>query len=68
MEREIEKAIRRLMTERMDAIEKACEAALQGGECGVLVIWHRNGDVSAGVDASVPYGFVYERHEGRDWL
>lgn len=68
MNHEIEKLIRRLVTEHTAAVEKACEAALQGGECGVLVIWHRNGDVSVGVDASVPYGFLYERREGQDWI
>lgn len=42
-------------------IERACEEALQGGECGVLVTRRRDGSfVSAGPSLSVPYGYVYE--------
>lgn len=60
-------AIRPFIEEAMkldrDMIERACEASIQGGEHGVLVL--RSGQagpvVSAEVDESVPYGHIHER-------
>lgn len=43
-------------------VEQACEEALQGGECGVLVVYRDGRVVTARPDASVPYGW---RHEHR---
>lgn len=42
------------------AIEVACEAAVQGGVCGVLVIRDPDGSVEVSVNPRVPYGYRYE--------
>lgn len=43
-----------------DVIEQACEAALQGGQHGVMVEWNAE-QTTAWVDPDVPYGEVHER-------
>jgi hypothetical protein len=54
------------MTRRAEAIERACEAALASGYCGVLVHdwWSADGTVhtSATPSPRVPYGHIHERH------
>lgn len=47
-----------------DAIETACEAALQGGLYGVLVTYYPNLRVVAQVSPHVPYGHIY--HHWKD--
>jgi hypothetical protein len=50
------------------AIEECCEASLQDGTCGVLVVHHplsrdftATATVSVSVSAEVPYGEIWER-------
>ena len=43
------------------AIETACEAAIQTGLYGVRVDWYAN-SVTARVDPDVPYGQRHEHH------
>lgn len=53
----IECAARRLIEEHYRLLEQACEAAVQGGQYGVLVDRHR------GVyrpDSRVPYGRIFD--------
>jgi hypothetical protein len=47
--------IARIAQARFDAIEKACEAALASGVCGVLI----DGD-KVGLSDRVPYGHIYD--------
>lgn len=57
---ELERYIRSLMDAENAMIEQACEAAIQGGEHGVL-IW-RNSEgmlVNVCVSEAVPYGYQY---------
>jgi len=42
------------------AIERACEAALQGGLCGVSVVGDPAHGYTYQVDLRVPYGQVWE--------
>jgi hypothetical protein len=42
-----------------EAIEQACEAALQTGYCGVRVEY-AGGTVTVGPDPAVPYGMIHE--------
>lgn len=51
--------IERLRIVESEAIERACEAALQGGTCGVLVI-RSGGTTLIGPHESVPFGHIYE--------
>ena len=44
------------------AIEEACEAALQDGRYGVLVVHHRDQSVTVSVSPLVPYGFIHEHY------
>ena len=45
-----------------EAIERACEAAVQDGRYGVMVIRNRDHRlVSALPDGRVPYGYIYEQ-------
>lgn len=42
-----------------EARERACEQAIQTGDCGVLEIIHTNGDVDFQVTSDVPYGRIW---------
>lgn len=42
------------------SVEEACDAALRGGEHGVLVVRALSGVKSAVVDPSVPFGWIHE--------
>ena len=55
----IARETRRVMTIRADAIEAACEKALQGGTCGVLVIEETPTEWLIGPHPSVPYGQIH---------
>jgi hypothetical protein len=57
---EIDEAVRRMARARHEAIERACEEALQGGVCGVLVVNLLGGAVDAAPSMAVPYGEIYE--------
>lgn len=46
-------------------VEAACEKALQGGRCGVLVVYNGCRLVSAEPDERVPYGHIYQMPEER---
>jgi len=51
-----------------EARERACEAAIQTGGCGVLETWCSDGSVTFEVTARVPYGHIWvqqvDRREG----
>ena len=47
-----------------EALERACEQALQGGVCGVLVVHHGAGEWTIGPHVSVPYGTIHEFPQG----
>ena len=53
----------RLAVEVAGIEEEAVEAALQGGECGVLVVRGRT-QVQAGAHTAVPYGTLWQMSEG----
>lgn len=47
------------VAEHHRVVEEACEAALQGGVCGVRVEWDAASTVAT-VDPDVPYGVIHE--------
>jgi hypothetical protein len=56
--------VQRVMKIRHDAIEVACEQALQGGVCGVLVVEESDSEWLVGPHSSVPYGHIYYAPSG----
>lgn len=56
----IDEVMHRRTTDRATTLERACEQAIQGGTCGVRVRNHPNGTVTAEVDPTVPYGYIFE--------
>lgn len=61
----VEFAVRERMMAEAREIERACEAALQGGTYGVFVARRSDGTlVSAEVNQLVPYGQIYEATVG----
>lgn len=50
--------LHRMMERRRAVINLACEAALQNGEHGVLVVDFADGRTFAGVHDTVPYGVI----------
>lgn len=54
----IQESVHDYARRRAAAIETACEAAVQGGEHGVLVIDHPD-RVEVSVHVAVPYGMMY---------
>lgn len=61
MRHPIETLIREARESYARDLERACEASLQMGVCGVLVTWKRDGTYVIRVDAAVPYGEIWER-------
>lgn len=53
---------------RAALVEQACEEALQGGVCGVLVYRDENGDERIGPHPKVPYGMIHEYQGVPPWL
>lgn len=67
-EANLAKLIEERSRQLIELIERTCEAALQGGEHGVRVVWRAYGDpngpgVRVFVDPTVPYGNIYEQRE-----
>jgi hypothetical protein len=56
----IDDYIREQAQARTQYIETAVEKALQGGVCGVKVVYRLGLFISAEVDPSVPYGEIHE--------
>lgn len=56
--------VARQMAHRSARLERACEAALQTGECGVLIVRNADGSEEIGPSAAVPYGQIYEFPNG----
>lgn len=62
----IAELVARAQKEHHRRLEQACEAAVQGGTCGVAVVGMGYGGTIA-VDPLVPYGNVYEFRTPEDY-
>jgi hypothetical protein len=60
----VEEYLERHIRQVHAVIEQMCEASLQGGEHGVLILYKPGGDVEVSVSPDVPYGHIHERHDG----
>jgi hypothetical protein len=58
-EQAIEDAVEKVLAVHREAVEKACEQALQSGDCGVLQVNEPDGSISLAVTRFVPYGRLY---------
>lgn len=57
----IDAVIRERSKAAAEQIERACEAAIQGGQYGVWVQWGKDGElIKAEPNPMVPYGHIYE--------
>lgn len=54
------RAVDEALAEFHARVEEACEAAVQGGEHGVLIEWDGL-DYRVSVSPEVPYGVIWER-------
>ena len=55
----IETAVLRIARARQETLERACEEALQGGVCGVLIYVGNDGVEHISPHPSVPYGTIH---------
>lgn len=63
MSEEIQRAAEQVARQFMKDKERMCEAALQGGKHGVLIVMRGDGAWTMSVSPEVPYGMIYERKE-----
>lgn len=60
----IQESIRGCISQVAAARERACEAAVQSGQYGVLETHHRDGTITFDVTDQVPYGEIHVRDVG----